>query len=116
MKFEITVLDTNGVMSIHHLDHSPQKEEVEKLLLPLVPSPLPGRYMCSDWHFKLIGGMDQSGGAIRWKGKVAVVWSLAPTPMACDTRKINELAQDIEGKNDALVLGPVLIVTLNLKH
>jgi hypothetical protein len=111
MKYEITVLDTNGTMYIHQLDHSPQKNEVEEILLPLVPSPAPGRYMCSDWHFRLLGGMNQPGNAIRWNGKTAVVWSLAPTPMACDTRKVNDLAQEIESTNENKVLGPVLIVT-----
>ena len=112
MKYEITVLDTNGTMSIHHLDHSPQKDEVEAILLPLVPSPAPGRYMCSDWHFRISSKIEGQGDTIRWNNKLARVWSLAPTPMANDTRKVNNLAQDIANINDNPILGPVLIVTL----
>ena len=112
MKYEITVLDTNGTMSIHHLDHKPSKEEVEAILIPLVPSPAPGRYMCSDWYFKLSKGIREVGASIRWNGKEADVWNLAPTPMANDTRKINDLALDIGNTDDKPVLGPVLIVTL----
>jgi hypothetical protein len=111
MKYEITVLDTNGTMSVYYLDHSPQRDEVEATLLPLVLSPAPGRYICSDWHFRLSSGKDDGGSGIRWKGKLAVVWSLAPTPLTKDTREGNNLAEDIEGTNDDPVLGPVLIVT-----
>jgi hypothetical protein len=112
MKYEITLLQTNGTMSIHHLDHSPQKEEVEEILMPLVKPPLPGRYICSDWHFRISSGTNAPGAPLRWNGKLAYVWSLQPTPMANDTREENDLAQDIANTNSNKVLGPVLIVTL----
>lgn len=112
MKYEITLLQTNGTMSIHHLDHSPQRGEVEEILMPLVKPPHPGRYICSDWHFRISSGTNAPNAPLRWNGKPATVWSLQPTPMAIDNREENDLAQDIANTNSNKVLGPVLIVTL----
>ena len=116
MRYEVTLLYSDGRMDISYLDAWPTSDEVEGFLLPKLS--VMRMFFVHEWQ---PAGTKDKLPRLTWQRKPARVWGVHPGAMS-PVPRVNEVASEIAGRDDTYpttgignggkVLGPVLIATL----